>query len=70
MTPALDQFVQQIVASGLLSADELRTLLAAVPTDEQPQDAEQLARLLVRQKKLTAYQAGVQKVPAFEALES
>jgi len=53
----LDQFVSQIVDSTLLSADEVTALIAALPADKKPQDGEQLAKELVRQKKLTAYQA-------------
>jgi serine/threonine-protein kinase len=53
----LDEFVQQIVASRLLSADEVRALIDSLPPDQRPQAAEQLARELVRRGKLTAYQA-------------
>ena len=57
MPVSLDQFVQQIVAGGLMSADEVAAVVDALPGDKQLRDAEQLARELVRQKKLTAYQA-------------
>jgi serine/threonine protein kinase len=53
----LDQFQQRIVASGLMSADEISAATAQLGADKRPQDAQQLARELVRQKKLTAYQA-------------
>lgn len=53
---SLEQFSQQVVESGLLSADDLQTAMAGA-RGEQPRDAEQFARLLVRQKLLTAFQA-------------
>src|SRR4051794_13252913 len=55
----LQSFVDHIVESQLLTADELRALIAGLPKDRRPQDGEQLARELVKQKKLTAYQAKV-----------
>ncbi len=57
MTIPLNHFAQQIVASGLLSGEDVRTLIDALPAEQRPRDAEQLARELVRQKRLTAYQA-------------
>jgi eukaryotic-like serine/threonine-protein kinase len=53
----LDQFLTQVADSSLLSAAELHALIATLPENRRPQDGEQLARELVRQKKLTAYQA-------------
>jgi serine/threonine protein kinase/WD40 repeat protein len=50
------QFTKKIIESSLMSADEIKLLLDDLPTDKKPQDAQQLARLLVQQKKLTAYQ--------------
>ena len=57
MSVSLDQFTQQVVASGLLSAAEVSEVVAGVRAEQQPKDGEQLARLLVKQKKLTAFQA-------------
>jgi len=45
-----DQFKQHLATSGLLSASELDTIVASLRADEQPQDGEQLARMLVRQQ--------------------
>jgi serine/threonine protein kinase len=53
MALSLDQFCSQLIDSGLLSAEELSKLRES----HQPADAEALARLLVKQKVLTAYQA-------------
>jgi formylglycine-generating enzyme required for sulfatase activity len=53
---SLEQFSQLLSASGLISAEELSSLLDALPPDRKT-DGEQLARELVRQKRLTAFQA-------------
>src|SRR5207244_2696306 len=57
VTRPLDDFVHDLVDSGLLSDSELRALLNAIPADRRPTDGEQLARELVRKKKLTKLQA-------------
>src|SRR5262245_4738314 len=57
MSMPLDTFVGHVVDSQLLTADELRLCMEGLPPDRRPQDGEQLARELVKQKKLTAYQA-------------
>src|SRR4051812_12549019 len=53
----VDTFVGLVVDSQFLTADELRQFIESVPDDRRPQDGEQLARELVRLKKITAYQA-------------
>ncbi len=57
MPISLDQFVRRIAGSSLMTADEVAALIDSLPADKKPQDADQLTRGLVRQKKLTAYQA-------------
>ena len=57
MTIPLDQFVSQIVDSTLMSADDVAALIDSLPAEKKPHDSEQLAKELVRQKKLTSYQA-------------
>jgi len=57
MAISVNQFVQQLVNSSLMSADEVAALIAALPADKRPHDGEELARELVHQKKLTACQA-------------
>ncbi len=52
-----DVFRQELIASGLCSAAELQSWLCALPADPPPQDGQQLADELVRQSKLTPYQA-------------
>ena len=50
----LEQFVRQLEDSGILAGDTLQDF---VPPRASPQDGEELARELVRHKKLTKYQA-------------
>lgn len=54
MALPLEQFVKQIEASGVLPSE---TLADFVPPKASPKDAAELARELVRQKKLTKFQA-------------
>ena len=54
MTAPLEQFVKQLEDSGILASDTLRDFL---PPRSEPKDAEDLARELVRRKKLTKFQA-------------
>lgn len=57
MALSRDEMVQRLTSSDLMDADEVAAFLANVPADQQPADGEQLARLLVKQKHLTKYQA-------------
>ncbi|TXT23780.1 MAG: serine/threonine protein kinase bacterial, partial [Planctomycetota bacterium] len=57
MPLSCDEFAQQLSASGLLDAASVAESLSSLPPDKQPQDGEQLARELVKQKKLTKFQA-------------
>ena len=57
MALSRDEMVQRLTSSDLMDADEVAAFLASVPADQQPADGEQLARLLVKQKHLTKYQA-------------
>lgn len=50
----LKQFVKQLENSGILAGD---TLQEFIPPKASPKDAEELARELVRKKKLTKFQA-------------
>ncbi len=52
-----DEFTQQLTASGLLDAASSAESLSSLPPDKQPADGEALARELVRQKRLTKFQA-------------
>ena len=57
MPLTVEQFTQRLTSSGVMSEDELRDCFAAVPVENRPGDGEQLARELVREKKLTKFQA-------------
>ncbi|MGE0610561.1 MAG: serine/threonine protein kinase [Pirellulales bacterium] len=56
MAISTEQFTRQLSHSGLVAADDVSKLLATLPP-ERKADGERLARELVRQKKLTAFQA-------------
>ena len=53
MPMSVDQFAGQLSLSGLFLTEDV----AALRTNYQPADAEQFARALVKDRKLTAYQA-------------
>jgi serine/threonine protein kinase len=53
----LEQFVQQLTHSGLMSAAEVASFQQSLPADRRPKDAETLARELVQANRLTKYQA-------------
>ncbi len=57
MPVSSEQFMREIAESGLIPADAVAAIVARLAADKKPQDGDQLARELVRQKKLTAYQA-------------
>ena len=57
MPVILEQFVQSLSDSGLMTADEVQAFLDTLSPDERPGSAEDLAKLLYRQKKLTKFQA-------------
>ena len=52
-----DQFVQRPTSSGVMSEGEFRDWIAAMPDEKRSGDGEALARELVKQKKLTKFQA-------------
>jgi hypothetical protein len=54
----LDQFIRNLTASGLLTAEELKAFRRGLPADQQPKDVPGLAKALVQAGKLTKYQAG------------
>jgi len=57
MPLTVEQFVRRLVGSGLMSAEEVEEFINGLPDMSKDLDGEKLARLLVRNKKLTAYQA-------------
>jgi serine/threonine protein kinase len=57
MTVTLEQFVERLESSGLMSAGEVSSVTDNLASDLQPQDVKELAKLLVRERRLTKYQA-------------
>ncbi|MFO1045092.1 MAG: SUMF1/EgtB/PvdO family nonheme iron enzyme [Planctomycetaceae bacterium] len=57
MAVSLEQFSRQLAESGVLSEQDLRAFLDKLPAAEKPSDGEQLAKRLVKEKQLSAYQA-------------
>ncbi len=57
MSGQIERFLNNADASGLLTAEEISEFIESLPADRRPENSEQLARELVRQNKLTKYQA-------------
>ncbi len=58
MALTVEQFTERVASSGVLSEDQLRESLAGLPADAAARsDGDALARELVKQKKLTKFQA-------------
>lgn len=53
----LNQFIKSLIDSGLMTADEIDAFIESLPSEKKPDDGAALARELVRQKKLTKFQA-------------
>ena len=57
MAVLLDQFVETLSQSGLMTAGEVRAFLDGLGADDKPATGEELARQLFRHGKLTKFQA-------------
>ncbi len=57
MALSAEQFLSQLHSSGLMSPKDTSAFMEGLPAASRPQDAQQLARLLVQQHVLTAFQA-------------
>ena len=57
MSITIEQFVERLTQSGLMSAQDLDFFQKQLPPERQPKDVQQLAQALVQQGKLTKYQA-------------
>ena len=57
MAVTLEQFIENLTRSGLVSADELSAFQDGLPPDKRPSDPQGLARELIQAGKLTRYQA-------------
>ena len=73
MPLSTDQFRDHLTASGLLSADDVSALLAVLPEDKQPQDADTLEtvhQLLAEHERAHAVSPEAPRArPLFEQLE-
>jgi serine/threonine protein kinase len=59
MAVSLEQFSRLLAESGVISEVELQAFLGKLPDADKPADGEQLAKRLVKEKKISAYQAQV-----------
>src|SRR5688572_20575949 len=57
MAASVDQFGKALVASGLMTADEVKATWSALSADSRPKNGDDFAERLVDRGKLTAYQA-------------
>jgi WD40 repeat protein len=57
MVESLAEYIEHLVGSGLMSADEVNDFLTSLPPGISDGDAQSFARELVRHKRLTPYQA-------------
>ncbi|MCE9604123.1 MAG: SUMF1/EgtB/PvdO family nonheme iron enzyme [Planctomycetia bacterium] len=57
MAVTVDQLGKAIVAAGLLSADELKTIWSETAANERPKDGASFAGLLLQRGKLTEFQS-------------
>ncbi len=58
MAVTVDQFLRQLSDSGLMTADEVERVRGQLPAEKlDARNADEFARELVRQKKLTKFQA-------------
>ncbi|MDB5391834.1 MAG: Serine/threonine protein kinaserelated protein, partial [Planctomycetaceae bacterium] len=67
MTVSLEQFLKRLTDTGVKSEQDLRACLEKIPLSEWPGDCQQFAKLLVREKFITADQAQKALAEATEA---
>ena len=59
MSVTVDQFIERLVRSSLMSEEEVRAFLDGLPEGQRPREGMALARALADAGKLTLYQAGM-----------
>ncbi|HEY2252709.1 MAG TPA: hypothetical protein VGH74_16660, partial [Planctomycetaceae bacterium] len=59
MSISLDEFVQSLTDTGILPFEEVTSMVSSLPEDRKGVDVEKLAKDLIRQQKLTRFQASV-----------
>jgi serine/threonine-protein kinase len=53
---ARDEFAKSVIASGLMSAEDMQTYRQKIPAPQRPKDGETLGAVLVQNSRLTDYQ--------------
>ena len=59
MPVSLEQFTKNLIDSGVMTSELVTSFIAALSAESKPADGEQLAKRLVKEKKISAYQAQV-----------
>jgi serine/threonine protein kinase len=59
MAVTLEQFVECLAQSGLMSADEVSSYTDGLAAEKRPKDGQELAKALIRDGRLTKYQASI-----------
>jgi serine/threonine protein kinase len=59
MSITLDEFVRSLTDTGILPPEEVTSMVSSLPEDRTGVDVEKLAKDLIRQQKLTRFQASV-----------
>lgn len=59
MSITLDEFVRSLTDTGILPPEEVTSMVSSLPVNRTAVDVEKLARELIRQEKLTRFQASV-----------
>jgi serine/threonine protein kinase len=59
MAISLDDFIRSLTETGILSPEEVTSIVKGLPADRNGVDVERLAKELVKQQKLTRFQASV-----------
>ena len=59
MSISLDEFVRSLTDTGILPLEEVTSMVSSLPEDRKGVDVEKLAKDLIRQQKLTRFQASV-----------
>jgi serine/threonine protein kinase len=57
MAVELDEVIESLSKSGLMTAEDVNAFISALPDERQPSDAKQLIQEMVRQNRLTKFQA-------------
>ena len=57
MPLTVGQFTERLTSSGVMSQGDVRDWMDSAPVETRPSDGEQMARELVKQKRLTKFQA-------------